>query len=164
MPMGIGCGSLDMSDPKLVNQTRELLGRVLTAIEELDAYELMPPRESFPAAGWSFTTLSQWVGIPGVPEGSRAGPPAPKALWMNGCSGHTGGSFDCLLPARDGRSPKHRRPMPPVSGVPGLPAPTDAVLRDILDRHVRGRNRHAVPPCPWPGSHTYEENDVSRLM
>lgn len=60
MPMVIGCGSLDMSDPKLVHQTRELLGRVLTAIEELDAYELMPPRESFPTAGWGFATLSQW--------------------------------------------------------------------------------------------------------
>ena len=32
MPTVIGCGALDMSDPQLVSQTRELLSRVLTAI------------------------------------------------------------------------------------------------------------------------------------
>ena len=59
MPMVIGCGALDMSDPKLVCQTRELLSRVLTAIEELDSREFLPPREPFLANGWGFETLSR---------------------------------------------------------------------------------------------------------
>ena len=59
MPMVIGCGALDMSDPKLVNQTRELLNRVLTAIEELDSWEFLPPPDPFLAKGWGFATLSR---------------------------------------------------------------------------------------------------------
>ena len=59
MPMVIGCGALDMSDPALVIQTRELLSRVLTAIEELNSWEFMPPREPFLAHGWGFSTLSR---------------------------------------------------------------------------------------------------------
>ncbi len=51
MPMVIGCGAMDMSDPALVSQTRELLSRVLTAIDDLDSWEFMPPRESFLAQG-----------------------------------------------------------------------------------------------------------------
>ena len=57
MPMVIGCGALDMSDPALVKQTRELLSRVLTAIEDLDSWEFMPQRERFLAPGWGFATL-----------------------------------------------------------------------------------------------------------
>ena len=60
MPMVIGCGALDMSDPKLVDQTREMLSRVLTAIEDLDSREFLPPREPFLADGWGFATLSRW--------------------------------------------------------------------------------------------------------
>ena len=60
MPMVIGCGALDMSDPKLVNQTRELLNRVLTAIEELDSWEFIPPADPFLAKGWGFATLSRF--------------------------------------------------------------------------------------------------------
>ena len=59
MPMVIGCGALDMSDPELVKQTRELLSRVLTAIEDLDSWDLMPPRERFLAPGWGFAMLSR---------------------------------------------------------------------------------------------------------
>ena len=59
MPMVIGCGAMDMSDPALVSQTRELLGRVLTAIEDLDSWEFMPPREPLLAHGWGFATLSR---------------------------------------------------------------------------------------------------------
>ena len=60
MPMVIGCGALDMSDPKLVNQTLELLNRVLTAVEELDSWEFLPAPEPFPAEGWGFATLSRF--------------------------------------------------------------------------------------------------------
>lgn len=59
MPMVIGSGALDMSDPGLVKQTRELLSRVLTAIEDLDSWDLMPPRERFLAPGWGFAMLSR---------------------------------------------------------------------------------------------------------
>lgn len=48
MPMVIGCGALDMSEEKLVNQTRELLGRTLTAIEDLDSGEFLPARDNGP--------------------------------------------------------------------------------------------------------------------
>ncbi len=59
MPMVIGCGALDMSDPQLVSQTRELLSRALTAITDLDSWEFIPPREPFLAHGWGFSTLSR---------------------------------------------------------------------------------------------------------
>ena len=59
MPMVIGCGALEMSDPELVSQTRELLSRVLTAIEELDSWEFLPPRARFPGGGWGFEALSR---------------------------------------------------------------------------------------------------------
>ncbi len=59
MPMVIGCGAMDMTDPALVSQTRELLSRTLAAIEELDSWEFMPPRERFLAHGWGFGTLSR---------------------------------------------------------------------------------------------------------
>ena len=58
MPMVIGCGALEMDDPELVNQSREVLSRVLTAVEELDSWEFLPPRAPFLAKGWGFTTLS----------------------------------------------------------------------------------------------------------
>ena len=59
MPMVIGCGAMDISDPQLVGQSRELLSRVLTAIEELDSWEFMPRREAFLARGWGFAMLSR---------------------------------------------------------------------------------------------------------
>ena len=59
MPMVIGCGALDISDPKLISQSRELLSRVLTAIEDLGSWEFLPPRERLLRAGWGFTTLSR---------------------------------------------------------------------------------------------------------
>lgn len=61
MPMVIGCGALDMSDPALVSQTRALLSRTLTAIEDLDSWEFMPAREPFMARGWSFSMLSRFA-------------------------------------------------------------------------------------------------------
>ena len=59
MPMVIGCGAMDISDPQLVRQSRKLLSRVLTAIEELDSWEFMPRREAFLARGWGFAMLSR---------------------------------------------------------------------------------------------------------
>ena len=59
MPMVIGCGALDMSDPEPLKQARELLSRVLTAIEDLDSWDFMPPREPFLTPGWGFAMLSR---------------------------------------------------------------------------------------------------------
>ena len=59
MPMVIGCGAMDISEPRLVDQSRELLSRVLTTIEELDSWEIMPRREAFMTHGWGFATLSR---------------------------------------------------------------------------------------------------------
>ncbi len=59
MPMVIGCGALEMSDPKLVSQSRELLSRVLTAIEELDSWAFLPSRARFPGDGAGFEALSR---------------------------------------------------------------------------------------------------------
>ena len=59
MPMVIGCGGLDMSEPKLVDQTRELLGRTLTAIEDLDAGEFLPAPAPLFSSGGAFSMLSR---------------------------------------------------------------------------------------------------------
>ena len=59
MPMVIGCGALEMNNAAIVNQSRELLGRVLTAIDDLDAWEFLPARAPFPSAGWGFSALSK---------------------------------------------------------------------------------------------------------
>ena len=59
MPMVIGCGALEMSEPAMVSQARELLSRVLTAIDELNSWEFMPPREPFLGRGWGFSMLSR---------------------------------------------------------------------------------------------------------
>ena len=64
MPMVIGCGAMDISDPQLVRQSRKLLSRVLTAIEELDSWEFMPRREAFLAQGWGFAMLSRCAYTP----------------------------------------------------------------------------------------------------
>ena len=55
MPMVIGCGGLDMSEPQLVDQTRELLGRVLAAVEDLGAGEFLPDGDH----GGAFSALSR---------------------------------------------------------------------------------------------------------
>ena len=55
MPMVIGSGGMDMSDPKLVSQTRVLLNRTLTAIKDLDSWEFMPTREAY------FSTLLRYM-------------------------------------------------------------------------------------------------------
>ena len=60
IPMVIGCGALDLSDPKLMSQARAMLGRVLTAIEELDSWEFLPPRRRFPGRGSGFAMLSRF--------------------------------------------------------------------------------------------------------
>ena len=60
MPIVIGCGALDMSDPKLVKQTRVLLKRVLTSIEDLDSWEFLPQPPPFLAKGWGFSILSRF--------------------------------------------------------------------------------------------------------
>ena len=59
MPMVIGCGGLDMGAPELVRQTRELLGRTLTAVEDLDAGEFLPTRDRLLSSGGAFSLLSR---------------------------------------------------------------------------------------------------------
>ena len=59
MAMVIGSGGIEMSDGALVNQTRELLGRTLTAIEDLDAWEFLPARASLFSPGGAFSILSR---------------------------------------------------------------------------------------------------------
>lgn len=56
MPMVIGSGGMDMSDSRMVSQTRELLNRTLTAIEDLESWEFMPPER----AGY-FSMLSRYA-------------------------------------------------------------------------------------------------------
>ena len=59
MPMVIGAGGIDMSDQALANQTRELLGRTLTAIEDLDAWEFLPARDRLFSSNGAFSMLSR---------------------------------------------------------------------------------------------------------
>ena len=59
MPMVIGCGALDMSEQNVVNQSRELLRRTLTAIEDLDAGEFLPAGERLFSSGGAFAILSR---------------------------------------------------------------------------------------------------------
>ena len=59
MPMVLGSGGIDMSDEALRSQTRELLGRTLTAIEDLNAGELLPPREGLFSSTGAFSLLSR---------------------------------------------------------------------------------------------------------
>ena len=59
MAMVIGCGALEISEPELVSQSREMLSRALTAVEELDSREFLPAREPFLAKGWGFAALSR---------------------------------------------------------------------------------------------------------
>ena len=54
MPMVIGSGGMDMGDSRLSSQTRKLLNRTLTAIEDLESWEFMPAREGY------FSTLSRY--------------------------------------------------------------------------------------------------------
>ena len=59
MPMVIGSGGIDMSDRALLNQTRELLTRTVTAIEDLDAKEFLPARDGYFSSGGGFSLLSR---------------------------------------------------------------------------------------------------------
>ena len=59
MPMVIGSGGIDMSDQALLSQTRELLGRTLTAIEDLDAWEFLPDPEGLCSSNGAFSVLSR---------------------------------------------------------------------------------------------------------
>ena len=59
MPMVLGSGGIDMGDEVLRNQTRELLARTLTAIEDLEAWEFLPAgRGPFSSTG-AFSLLSR---------------------------------------------------------------------------------------------------------
>ena len=55
MYMVIGAGGMSMSDAQFVGQTRELLSRTLTAIEDLDAWEFIPNQ------GGYFSSLSRYA-------------------------------------------------------------------------------------------------------
>ena len=59
MPMVIGSGGIDMSDRALRDQTRGLLTRTLTAIEDLDAQELLPAPDRYLSRGGGFSILSR---------------------------------------------------------------------------------------------------------
>ena len=59
MPMVLGSGGIDMSDRALANQTRELLGRTLAAIEELDSWAFVPARDRLISTGGAFSILSR---------------------------------------------------------------------------------------------------------
>ena len=55
----IGCGALEMDNAELLNQSKELLRRILAAIEDLDAGEFLPaPARPLSSAGM-FSTLSK---------------------------------------------------------------------------------------------------------
>ncbi|MCY4371983.1 MAG: hypothetical protein OXF41_21740 [bacterium] len=51
MPTVIGCGALDTNTPELVDQSREMLSRVLTAIEELESWVFCPLANVFLLTG-----------------------------------------------------------------------------------------------------------------
>ena len=59
MPMVLGAGGIDVSDEALRNQTRELLGRTLTAIEDLDAGEFLPAGDRLLSSAGAFSLLSR---------------------------------------------------------------------------------------------------------
>ena len=59
MPMVIGSGGIDMSDKATANQTRELLSRTLTAIEDLDSWEFLPARSGSLSSDGAFSFLSR---------------------------------------------------------------------------------------------------------
>ena len=59
MPMVLGSAGIDVSDKALRNQTRELLGRTLTAIEDLDAEEFLPTGDRLLSATGAFSLLSR---------------------------------------------------------------------------------------------------------
>ena len=59
MPMVLGCGGIDVNDQALRRQTRVLLERTLTAIEDLNAWEFLPTRERLFSSGGAFSILSR---------------------------------------------------------------------------------------------------------
>ena len=59
MPMILGAGGIDMNDKRIVNQTRELLGRTLTAIEDLDSWEFLPVRDGPLSSSGAFSFISR---------------------------------------------------------------------------------------------------------
>ena len=59
MPMVIGCGAIKMDNQAILHQTRELLGRTLTAIEDLDAGEFLPPPDRPWSSEGAFSMLSR---------------------------------------------------------------------------------------------------------
>ena len=59
MPMVLGAGGIDVSDEALRNQTRELLGRTLTAIEDLDSGEFLPAGDRLFSFTGAFSLLSR---------------------------------------------------------------------------------------------------------
>ena len=60
MPMVLGASGIDVSDEALRNQTRELLGRTLTAIEDLDAGEFLPAGDRLLSSTGAFSLLSRY--------------------------------------------------------------------------------------------------------
>ena len=58
MPCIAGSGGLDLSDQRRRKMLETMLSRTLTAIEDLDAEELLPPRSGFPSPIYVFSILS----------------------------------------------------------------------------------------------------------
>ena len=58
VPIVLACGLLDMADPKQHDLAEVALGRILTAVDDLDAREFLPARERFWTTGAVFSNLS----------------------------------------------------------------------------------------------------------
>jgi hypothetical protein len=58
VPCMLGCGALEMADPRMLELATVGLRRMLTALEDLDAAEFLPARGSLLAPGSLFSTLS----------------------------------------------------------------------------------------------------------
>ena len=59
MPMVLGAGGIDIEDESLKNQTRKLLRRTVTAIEDLDSGEFLPPASGLFSSIGAFSALSR---------------------------------------------------------------------------------------------------------
>ena len=59
MPCVVGCGGVDLGDPRLHDLVKSGLGRALAAMEDLDVEEFLPARRRGPTAGDALAALSR---------------------------------------------------------------------------------------------------------
>ena len=57
----LGCGGFDVTDRERRNLAATMLSRMIAAVEDLDADELLPDRSRPVAHGRAFSTFSRWV-------------------------------------------------------------------------------------------------------